>query len=259
MKDHEDIAVILVDQYKLKGSDTSFLKKKMEYAPDAIGILVTGFAAMEAVADTLSKGQIFYFINKSWSFIEMNLTLKRALYTYQLSTSNKKLKALTEQQEGENLEVQLNLLQCQVNPHFLFNCFNNISAMVGDNIPALNFVKNLAEMYRFTFKENNNYLSTLLEEKQFIDRYIYIQQERFGDSLIIDNLMAVDLESYKIPKSSLLLLVENAIKHNVSTKERPLRISIQVIEDYLVVLNNYQPKKFVNSTRFGQKNLIKRY
>ena len=149
--------MILVDQYKLKGSDTSFLKKKMEYAPDAIGILVTGFAAMEAVADTLSKGQIFYFINKSWSFIEMNLTLKRALYTYQLSTSNKKLKALTEQQARENLEVQLNLLQCQVNPHFLFNCFNNISAMVGDNIPALNFVKNLADMYRFTFKENNNY------------------------------------------------------------------------------------------------------
>jgi len=259
LKEDNDIPVILTDQRMPKMSGVTFLMQSINLVPEAIRILVTGYSDMETVINAINHGHIYYFINKPWSYDEMSIVIQRALDTYNLRVRNKELQLQNEQQEKEKITAQLMMLQNQVNPHFLFNCLNNLSALVNDNQPARDFIRKLSSIYRYLLDHRDNHLSTLTDEFIFMENYLYLQKVRFADALTFKNLITGEYPNIHIPSGAIQLLVENAIKHNVSTAKNPLNIEVYLEKDWLVVKNNFQLRPDVESTGIGQQNLIKRY
>ena len=259
LQKHENIALILTDHRMPQMTGISFLTKSMKYSPDSMRILITGHSENELVIRAINEGHVFYFIVKPWSFTDMSVAINNALETYNLRVTNKKLKLLNEQKERENIEVQLKNLQAQINPHFLFNCLTNLYALIDENKSAQLFVKKLSLMYRFMLEQKVDQLSDLLNEQKVIENYFYLQKVRFEQGLVLNNEFSDNLEGFKIPSGALLLLVENAIKHNIISQENPLHVVIKNDQNFLYVINNYQPKAGVISMGVGQQNILKRY
>jgi two-component system LytT family sensor kinase len=166
-----------------------------------------------------------------------------------------------EKLKKENLQSQLEILKNQVNPHFLFNSLNTLASVIPEDPKmAVDFVQNLSAVYRYILEIRNRELITISEELECIRAYEFLLRIRFGESLNLKiDLEPVYLEKQIVPLS-LQMLLENAIKHNVVSKKRPLEISISIVENRVLVMNNLQPKiEPEKSTKTGLENIRKRY
>lgn len=157
--------------------------------------------------------------------------------------------------EKENVQAQYEALKAQLNPHFLFNSLNSLISMVDDNKQAVSYIDNLSDFLRYVLKSRNQELVTLEEELQMMNNYIYLMKSRFGETLQLSvDIKEIDLSRMVLPMA-LQMLVENAIKHNVVSKERPLEIKVSSQNSHIVVENNLQLKISHESTGQGQSNL----
>ena len=166
-----------------------------------------------------------------------------------------KLKQLTIQQEFETLKGQ-------VNPHFLFNCFNTLSSLISeDRKQAETFLNELSKVYRYLLRNNEDGLSTLQTEIRFIQSYYRLLKTRHGDAVQIEIEIDKKYEQYLLPSLSLQLLVENAVKHNVLSKNKPLIIDIfTTAGNKLVVSNNLQLRTIKGpSNKIGLNNIKSKY
>jgi ligand-binding sensor domain-containing protein len=161
----------------------------------------------------------------------------------------------------KNIEFQLENLKSQINPHFLFNSFNTLSTLIDeDQKLAVSFVENLSDFYRYTLKYRDNDLITVKEEKELTENYVFLLRQRHGESLKVYCSIALPESDYLIPPLTLQLLIENAVKHNVTSRERPLSIEVTSGDGKLMVSNNLQLKlEPVRSTRMGLQNISARF
>ncbi|RYY39383.1 MAG: hypothetical protein EOO08_11115 [Chitinophagaceae bacterium] len=167
----------------------------------------------------------------------------------------KRLQQLTMQQE-------FNTLKSQVNPHFLFNCFNTLSSLISeDQRQAEAFLNELSQVYRYLLRNNQDGLSTVKTEMKFIESYFRLLQTRHGDSIQLRVDLDRKYEPYLLPSLSLQLLVENAVKHNILSREQPLVIDIfSTAGNKLVVSNNLQRRNAQPfSNKIGLKNIEHKY
>jgi len=166
-----------------------------------------------------------------------------------------------EQLSKEKLQTQLNSLLQQINPHFLFNSLNALSALINENPKdAQKYLSDLSKVYRYLLRTNENELTTLANELNFIDSYFHLLQTRFGKGVtLIKNIQPED-HNLLLPPLTLQLLVENAVKHNTVGKNKPLLIEIISSGDYLAVKNNLQRKSIkVESSKVGLSNIAEKY
>lgn len=153
----------------------------------------------------------------------------------------------------EKLALQYESLKNQVNPHFLFNSLNTLSGLIGkDDEKATRFVKQLSDIYRYVLEHKDRELVPLDTEMNFVENYISLMKIRFGDNLIVISDIR-ETSNYKIIPLSIQMLVENAIKHNIVSKEMPLTISFSMEgEDELTVKNNLQKKSSILQEDSGE-------
>ncbi|MDO5981384.1 sensor histidine kinase [Flavivirga spongiicola] len=163
-----------------------------------------------------------------------------------VTKEREQLRASNEKFQRKNAVLQLQQLKKKMNPHFLFNSLNSLHVLIESN-PDLSqeFVLKLANVYRYVLAENEGNLAWVKNELEFMEQYFFLQQIRFKGSLFmelkgLDNVRALQK---KIPLLSLQTLLENAIKHNSFTKNKPLQISIEIQDEQLIVSNNYNPRK----------------
>lgn len=167
----------------------------------------------------------------------------------------------TERVKSESLALKYKVLQDQINPHFLFNSLNVLGSLIDIDVPkAKEFNRELALFYRSVLHFKDQDIISLKEEIEFVEKYIYLQQIRFGEALQVDIIANEKVDGKVIPLS-LQALVENAIKHNEISKANPLKIVIAISDDYeLIVENNLQTKSLLEVTsKTGLKNLAGRY
>ncbi|MBK8883757.1 MAG: histidine kinase [Bacteroidales bacterium] len=161
--------------------------------------------------------------------------------------------------EKDNIEARYEALMAQINPHFLFNSLNSLTSMVEDNKPVVDYIQNLSGLLRYMMKSGENELVPLRDELEITNSYISLQMTRFRGSLeIIVNVPDTLLNSV-VPPLVLQSLVENCIKHNVISREKPLRVVISADKDSISVTNNLQKKQGVASTGQGLNNIRGRY
>ena len=163
--------------------------------------------------------------------------------------------------EKQNYMIKYEALKSQVNPHFLFNSLNVLSSLIyQDTAKSDLFIKKFSEVFRYVLELNQEKLVEVKSELKFLDSYFFLQKIRYGDSLVIRKTVDADALCWYIPPLTLQLVVENAIKHNVISKEQRLTITIENGEDELIVRNNYQHRgNFAGSTGIGQQNLKEKY
>jgi len=161
----------------------------------------------------------------------------------------------------KNLEAEQQQLIQQLQPHFLFNTLSTLKSLINSNPEqAEAYLLKLSGFLRFTISSKANKLVRLDEELNFTQDYILLQQIRFDNSLfctlnIPDNVK----DKYHIPIYALQTLVENAIKHNAFTIQKPLNLSIEFKDESIEVKNNKISKKAEFPSGIGLDNLNKRF
>ena len=164
--------------------------------------------------------------------------------------------------EQEKTEVHIRALQAQVNPHFLFNSLNSLSALIDDDAQQAGiFLDELSSVYRYLLRANDQSLTPLGDELAFIRSYCHLLQTRHGEALHVVWQVEPSLLKRQLPPLTLQLLVENAVKHNVILANRPLTISITTTDrGQLQVRNNVQRKSMrVASNGIGLANIWSKY
>lgn len=165
-----------------------------------------------------------------------------------------------ERLEKATLEAKYETLKNQVNPHFLFNSLNTLAGMLDEGSVSQVYVQNLSEFLRYVLQIKDKELVLVREEMDFSRQYSFIQLKRFGGKLSINFIIPENFLSCMVPPLSIQMLIENAIKHNIISKEKPLRIDIYVnSQNSLVVENNLQRKEAEETTGLGLENIRNRY
>jgi two-component system LytT family sensor kinase len=160
------------------------------------------------------------------------------------------------------LQGEFDTLKSQVNPHFLFNCFNTLSSLITeDKQKAEKFLNELSKVYRYLLRNNEDGMSTLKSEVQFIKSYFQLLQTRHGEAVEMQIEIDKRYDNYMLPSLSLQMLVENAVKHNSLSKNYPLTIEIfTTVGNKLVVNNNIQVRaKKAPSGKVGLTNIRSKY
>lgn len=184
----------------------------------------------------ISIGSVIFFYN------EWNAALKR----------EQKLRE-------EKLIFQYETLKNQVNPHFLFNSLNTLSSLVSKDAKlAEQFITKFSSIYRYILENRDKEFVSLKNEVGFVQDYFFLQKIRDNGKIEL-SLDLPNIDTYSILPISVQLLVENALKHNAATKNKPLRINISMEDDCLIVQNNLQQKMLLEpSPKIGLKNLGER-
>ncbi len=153
-------------------------------------------------------------------------------------------------------------LKNQISPHFLFNSLNTLtSLMYEDRDLASDFVSRLASCYRYILDNREEDLVSLEKELIFLDSFIFMMNVRHEGALSITTHISIDPKEFLIPTLTLQMLVENALKHNYFSKEKPLEISIISIGKESIIIQNNLHRRIQKeeSTKLGLKNIKKRY
>jgi two-component system, LytTR family, sensor kinase len=168
----------------------------------------------------------------------------------------------SEQLKRITAQAELQVIKNQINPHFLFNNLNVLSALVmQNNAEANKFIEAFSQVYRYILNNQDKELVALKAELEFIKPYIFLLEKRFSQGLKITIEIPEKYNSNYIIPASLQMLIENAIKHNVATRVKPLHIILHANgNNTLEVSNNLQLREVVeNSTEIGLQNIMKRY
>jgi ligand-binding sensor domain-containing protein len=199
---------------------------------------------------------------KQWWFITSVVLFAVMLLFWYIKKREARLNHVQQLQQ-EKIQFQFQVLRNQINPHFLFNSFNTLIAIIEDGTAAaVNYVEQLANFFRNIVNYTDKEIITLQEELVLLNTYFYLQQKRYSNSLIL-NITVTEQEKNEIliPPLTLQLLIENAIKHNAVSKETPLTINIFTENNNrLITSNNINPKLSVQpGTGMGLKNIANRY
>ncbi len=165
------------------------------------------------------------------------------------------------QLEKEQLNAKYTALKEQLDHHFLFNNLSVLSSLIYESTEkADKFIQDFATIYRYVLSINKQDLVTVNDELEFIKTYLNLYKYRYEDGFDYQCNISTDVENHFIPPLSLQVVVENIFKHNVVSKQHPLKISIEAERNRLVICNNLQPKKDTYaSTQTGQSNLVEKF
>ena len=149
----------------------------------------------------------------------------------------------TSQLETRLVEAQLQALQRQLHPHFLFNTLNTVSGLIRTDPDAADtMIDRLGDLLRMTLHKSGIQEVSLKEELDVLEKYVEIERTRFGNRLTIDMQVQSEALDAQVPSLVLQPLVENAIRHGIAPNSRPGRITVSAERDdhdlVLQVLDN---------------------
>lgn len=171
----------------------------------------------------------------------------------------------TESLKKAGIQAELEALKEQVNPHFMFNSLNTLAGLIPeDPVRAVTFVERLADTYRYVLNMQKKELVSLEDELKFLNAFTYVLKTRFGDKLQVNIDIEEELKKHYVPPVILQILLENAVKHNIVSKEKPLTVNISSTRTgngvEITVSNPLQLKeKKEESSGLGLSNITKRY
>jgi hypothetical protein len=211
-----------------------------------------------AAADLFGWGMVLFVLGLGHMLVRHYTRTFKAMQTVSLELAESRSRMFELQKE--TLASQLEALKNQIDPHFLFNSLSTLSSIIEEGGPsAAGFVQELSRVYRYVLQTRSSTLVSLSEEIGFIRSYGFLMSKRFGDNIAIYLDVPEPALSLRIVPFALQLLVENAIKHNIVSAKKPLRVRVSVDGGRLVVANNLQRKTVaVPSSRVGLENLGKR-
>ncbi len=210
------------------------------------------------IFDNVISQNIFYkayLIRITLSGVLMLLSVK---FLY-LNKQNNLKELENEKLKSSYLNSKLENLKDQINPHFLFNSFANLSALIDENQKtAKKYLSNLSDVFRYSLNNSNEQIVNLADELELLNSYIELYKIRIKDGLTL--IVDLNDKEKKILSMSLQPLLENVIKHNEISKEKPVTIELKQRGNLFSFKNNLnQRNKSVSENGIGLSNLNERY
>lgn len=189
---------------------------------------------------------VFYFFNK-W-MDEERISKELLIQTHELKELS--------------LQSELQMYKMQLDPHFLFNSFSMLTYLIDtDTDKAQLYLENLSNVYRYILTNSKKDVVKIEMELELIEAYQELLKIRHQNNIVLQVDLSEVTQQKWIAPITLQLLIENAIKHNKHSKEKPLYILINDVEnDFITVKNNIQKIDVSNhSTAVGLDNIKQRY
>ncbi len=174
---------------------------------------------------------------------------------------NTKKEVVEQKLIAKSANAQFESLKNQLDPHFLFNSLNVLTALIDENPDqAQKFATSMSKIYRYVLEQKDKEMVKVEDEIEFAKIYCNLLKTRFEDSVDFTfDVNADDLQKFVVPLS-LQLLLENCIKHNFATSSKPLKIRIFTEGKFLSIENNLQPREQLKeSAGIGLANIVQRY
>lgn len=173
------------------------------------------FQELSRVTDQIAKGDLTARAN-------IKTGVEASMLSDSMNTMIDKINELLEQVKTEQVRLrkaEFELLQAQINPHFLYNTLDAIIwlAEAGEQKKVVSMVKNLSDFFRTSLNRGKE-VNSIREEMLHVRSYLEIQQVRYQDILSYDIDVPEELERYSIPKITVQPLVENALYHGIKNK-----------------------------------------
>lgn len=148
-------------------------------------------------------------------------------YSYHLQVKEQQAREAALKQLA--LQSELMALKAQLNPHFLYNVFNTISASVPRELEGTReMIASLADLFRYQLRATQEDLVPVADEITFVKKYLELEKARYGARLQLQLDIAGDVLDKKIPPMILQPLVENAIRHGISPKIEGGQVTVQI-------------------------------
>ncbi|AOW19895.1 2TM domain-containing protein [Urechidicola croceus] len=250
-----------------KWNDNERTKRVLIGIVGSVALTLLGLFFLRMLTAVYFEGISFesFISSETWSsytfglWITLTVVITFHAFYFFKKTQEKKVKdsqivAKTETAKFETLKNQLD-------PHFLFNSLNVLTSLIGENPQqAEKFTTKLSKVYRYVLEQKGKDLISLEDELKFAKSYMELLKMRFEDGIHFSIPDTISNPELKIVPLSLQLLLENAVKHNVITSERPLEIKIYENNGFLIIENNINPKTSLEkSTKVGLQNINQRY
>ncbi|KOP36324.1 histidine kinase [Flavobacterium sp. WLB] len=186
------------------------------------------------------------------------LLIFHALHFYKLYQENK---VIQQKIIAGTANAKFESLKNQIDPHFLFNSLNVLSSLIEENPDnAQRFTTSLSKIYRYVLEQKDKELVSVEDELSFAKTYMNLLKMRFENSLFYELPAGNINPDAKVVPLSLQLLLENTVKHNVVSEQKPLHIRIFIDKDYLVIQNDLQKKEVLQDRQgVGLQNIVNRY
>lgn len=182
------------------------------------------FKELSQVTDEIAKGKLSVRAN-------VNTGVEATALSNSMNTMIDKINELLEQVTTEQIRLrkaEFELLQAQINPHFLYNTLDAIIwlAEAGERKRVVGMVRNLSDFFRTSLNQGKD-INSIKEEMLHVKSYLEIQHVRYQDILSYDIEVPEALYIYSIPKITIQPLVENALYHGIKNKRGMGHISIR--------------------------------
>ncbi|GAA4269644.1 histidine kinase [Hyunsoonleella aestuarii] len=232
-----------------------------------VGITLVGLFMLRAFTSVVYFGSTFegFLAQEKFENYQFGLwiTLSIVSVFYVIYFYNKYQQNKIKEQKviAGTASAKFDALKNQLDPHFLFNSLNVLTSLIEENPEnAQQFTTSLSKVYRYVLEQKSKELVTVDEELQFAKTYMSLLKMRFEDSIVFSMPAKAQNPESRVVPLSLQLLLENAVKHNMVTSNKPLQIKIYEDDNFLVVENNLQPKQIVKkSSGVGLSNIMERY
>ena len=242
--------------------DRIFIKDRFSKKRLVIGFFASFFISvlvifsinflMEVIVNQKSIDEFYKSINPLDYLISLIITFFVILtvYAFQFYKLFNENKVKQQQVIAGTANAKFESLKNQIDPHFLFNSLNVLSSLIEENPDnAQKFTTSLSKIYRYVLEQKDKELVSVEEELAFAKTYMNLLKMRFEDSITFDLPTDFDNPDAKVVPLSLQLLLENTIKHNVVSEQKPLHIKIFVQDNHLVVQNDLQIKEVLGDRK----------
>jgi signal transduction histidine kinase len=211
-------------------SDFSYMPAQArEFLPKSPQAIVVRWLGAYLIMDMVTYGVILgmYYV------LDYQRRLRREALV------SERLRVQSAQLQHRMVEATLHALRMELNPHFLFNALNSISALVRkkENSAAISMIASLGDLLRATLERGSEAEMPLGEELRLVDLYMNIARVRFADRIktVVD--VPPELRDAMVPTLALQPLVENAVRHGIGETGRPVTITVSAKQqgDALVI------------------------
>ena len=229
--------------------------------------LLTGYLLLTNVLQPPGNFVTFFRASLVWKFLIGFLFYLLAVSLYYMYNYYRDIQErITKEAELKNLimEAELKTLKFQINPHFIFNSLNSMSALtVIDPERAREMILKLADFLRYTLANNEKQTAPLCDELRNIKLYLEIEKVRFEDKFEYIEKVSDDCKNLSIPNMILQPIFENAIKHAVYESLEKVTIKLTCSKEDLffriTLENNYDPTVAASKgTGIGLQNIKNR-
>ncbi|MGZ5253121.1 MAG: sensor histidine kinase [Flavitalea sp.] len=269
--------IFLLTMYFLFAMVTVYIQKRYSASGDLIRRITVMLPAFYLMNMAFLPG--IYYLYNEWSMVScstqpgsllwtivMSCVISTiTIFTYEGLANWSAWKAsITEREKLKNAYQRSRVLglKGQINPHFLFNCFNTLSGLIQDDEKKAEiFLDEMTKVHRYLLRSDEELLVPLEMEIRFCESYLFLAKERFGNAIEYKIDLDSEARSKQIPPLTMQVILENIIYTNALSKLNPLTIKIYCEGDELIIKNTVHEKTVVQNYQVdeGLDNLLNKY